>query len=156
MPDTEELPQGWVKKISRTNGQPYYYNQTTGESKWELPKFDAANQESRIRASHLLRKHQGSRKPVNWRGQEITRTKEEAIEELNKYIDMIKGGEKTFEDLATEFSDCSSAKRQGDLGMFGRGAMQAPFEEAAFELDVGQLSGIVDTDSGVHIIKRTA
>ena len=38
--------------------------------------------------------------------------------------------------------------------MFGRGQMQAPFEEAAFALGVGQMSDIVDTDSGIHIIWR--
>lgn len=64
--------------------------------------------------------------------------------------------EATFEDLAKEYSDCSSAKRDGDLGMFKRGQMQKPFEEAAFALKIGQLSQIVDTDSGVHIILRTA
>lgn len=53
-------------------------------------------------------------------------------------------------------SDCSSAKRGGDLGLFGRGAMQKPFEDAAFALKVGGLSQPVDTDSGVHIILRTA
>lgn len=55
-----------------------------------------------------------------------------------------------------QVSDCSSAKRGGDLGLFGRGAMQKPFEEAAFALKVGEMSQIVDTDSGVHIIIRTA
>lgn len=40
-------------------------------------------------------------------------------------------------------------------GRFGRGQMQKPFEEATFALQVGQLSDIVDTDSGVHIILRT-
>ena len=43
----------------------------------------------------------------------------------------------------------------GDLGVFGRGKMQVPFERAAFALQVGQLSDIVDTDSGVHLILRT-
>jgi len=40
------------------------------------------------------------------------------------------------------------------LGTFGKGQMQPAFERAAFALQVGEMSGIVDTDSGVHIIKR--
>lgn len=56
--------------------------------------------------------------------------------------------------MAQKYSDCSSAKRGGDLGMFGRGSMQKPFEEAAFGLKIGQLSDIIETDSGLHIIER--
>ena len=44
--------------------------------------------------------------------------------------------EATFESLASEFSDCSSAKKGGDLGMFGPGQMQKPFEDATFGLQV--------------------
>ncbi len=72
------------------------------------------------------------------------------------YIKQIKSGDKTFEELAQEHSDCSSHSRGGDLGPFGRGQMQKPFEEASFALKVGEMSDIVDTDSGVHIILRTA
>ena len=68
----------------------------------------------------------------------------------------IVSGEYTFQELASQYSDCSSAKNGGDLGMFGRGQMQAPFEEATFALKVGEMSEPVWTDSGVHIILRTA
>ena len=61
-----------------------------------------------------------------------------------------------FARIAREVSDCGSAQNAGDLGAFGRGAMQAPFEAAAFGLQVGAMSGIVDTDSGVHLVLRTA
>lgn len=71
-----------------------------------------------------------------------------------EYRRQITAGERTFEELASEFSDCSSAKRGGDLGAFGRGQMQKPFEDASFNLQIGELSGPVWTDSGVHIIKR--
>lgn len=72
------------------------------------------------------------------------------------YREKIVGGEASFAELASKYSDCSSAKKGGDLGSFGRGAMQKPFEDAAFNLKVGDLSEPVWTDSGVHIILRTA
>lgn len=56
----------------------------------------------------------------------------------------------------THYSDCSSARSGGDLGSFSRGQMQHPFEDAAFGLSVGEMSDIVETDSGVHLILRTA
>ena len=49
--------------------------------------------------------------------------------QLREYNDLIESGARTFQELASEFSDCSSAKRGGDLGRFGRGQMQRPFEE---------------------------
>lgn len=72
------------------------------------------------------------------------------------FRDQIESGEEKFTDLASTFSDCSSAKRGGDLGRFGRGQMQKPFEDATYALQVGQLGDIISTDSGVHIILRTA
>lgn len=72
------------------------------------------------------------------------------------YREQIVSGKSTFTELASKYSDCSSAKRGGDLGPFGRGSMQKPFEQAAFALKVGELSSSVDTDSGIHIIERTA
>lgn len=72
------------------------------------------------------------------------------------YREQIVGGEASFAELASKYSDCSSAKKGGDLGSFPRGAMQKPFEDAAFNLKIGELSEPVWTDSGVHIVLRTA
>ncbi|KAJ0050805.1 hypothetical protein NL108_006164, partial [Boleophthalmus pectinirostris] len=73
-----------------------------------------------VRCSHLLVKHNQSRRPSSWREQTITRSKDEAVELIQKYIEQIKSGEETFETLASQFSDCSSAHNKGDLGLFGR------------------------------------
>ena len=63
-----------------------------------------------------------------------------------------KGGA-DFAALAKEFSKDSTAANGGDLGSFGRGVMTPPFEVAAFALEPGQVSGIVETQFGLHIIK---
>lgn len=59
-----------------------------------------------------------------------------------------------FEELAQKFSKCPSGKRGGDLGAFGKGRMVAAFEEAAFALDVNQVSPPVRTQFGYHLIQR--
>ena len=60
-----------------------------------------------------------------------------------------------FAELAKENSQDGSAPNGGDLGYFGRGAMVKPFEDAAFSLEVGQISEVVETQFGYHIIKVT-
>uniref|UniRef100_A0A1A9UHS2 Peptidyl-prolyl cis-trans isomerase n=1 Tax=Glossina austeni TaxID=7395 RepID=A0A1A9UHS2_GLOAU len=161
MSDTEKnIPEGWEVRTSRSTGLTYYLNIYTKESQWDLPtepakKEISASGPSEVRCCHLLVKHKGSRRPSSWREENITRSKEEARQILEDYRKQIENGDATLEDLAQKYSDCSSAKRGGDLGMFGRGQMQKPFEEAAFSLKVGQLSKIVDTDSGLHVILRT-
>lgn len=113
-----------------------------------------------VRALHLLKKHSASRRPSSWREKVITRSLEEAthtLKELRKRLvacasDAERKAE--FEKLARKESDCASAHEGGSLGRFKRGTMQPPFEEAAFGLAVNELSGIVTTDSGVHLILR--
>lgn len=126
------------------------------ESQWELPtrKAEPSNELSEVQASHLLVKHSGSRRPSSWREENITRSKEEAREILEGYLKKIEEGTE-FAELASKYSDCSSYKKGGDLGKFKRGMMQKPFEDAAFGLKVNEMSGIVDTDSGLHLILRT-
>lgn len=73
--------------------------------------------------------------------------------EVNTILERLKKGEK-FSAIAKDVSLCPSKKRGGDLGTFGRGQMVKEFENAAFALDKGQISGIVKTQFGYHIIKR--
>ena len=64
---------------------------------------------------------------------------------------------KKFAELARQHSqDPGSAANGGDLGMFGRGAMVKPFEDATFTLKPGEISGLVQSDFGFHIIKLLA
>jgi parvulin-like peptidyl-prolyl isomerase len=60
----------------------------------------------------------------------------------------------SFSKLAQQFSIDVSKKRGGDLGLFGRGVMVKEFEKAAFALEKGQISDVVKTQFGYHIIKR--
>ncbi len=79
----------------------------------------------------------------------LVRTEQEAkaaMERLSK-------GEK-FANIAREVSLCPSGKRGGDLGTFGRGKMVKEFENTAFKLNKGEISPIVKTKFGYHIIKR--
>ncbi|KAK8760297.1 hypothetical protein V5799_028438 [Amblyomma americanum] len=152
--------------LSRSTGQPYYVNLLTNESQWEAPTEAASapalgialgqRPKGEVQCSHLLVKHRDSRRPSSWREAVITRTREEALGLIKAYRERLVSGKATFDDLASQFSDCSSAKKKGDLGIFGRGAVQKPFEDAAFALQVGELSEPVFTESGVHIILRTA
>ncbi|KAE8680917.1 Peptidyl-prolyl cis-trans isomerase Pin1 [Hibiscus syriacus] len=113
----------------------------------------------KVRASHILIKHKGSRRKASWKdpeGQVISNTtRDAAVSRLKALREDIVSGKAKFDEVASRYSDCSSAKRGGDLGSFGRGQMQKPFEDASYSLKVGEISDIVDTDSGVHIIKRT-
>jgi peptidyl-prolyl cis-trans isomerase D len=69
----------------------------------------------------------------------------------------IKQNPARFEDLAKEYSkDPGSAAKGGDLGFFTRGAMVKPFEDAAFDMKGGEISSLVQSDFGFHIIKLTA
>jgi len=79
----------------------------------------------------------------------LVKTEQEArrvMERLNK-------GEK-FANIAREVSLCPSGKRGGDLGTFSRGKMVKEFETAAFALQKGQISPVVKTKFGYHIVKR--
>jgi len=100
-----------------------------------------------VRASHIL---------INTTELKTDEEKAEARAKLAGILEKVKAGE-DFGALAEEHSDCPSGKRaKGDLGFFPRqGAMVEPFAEAAFGLKVGDVSDIVETNFGYHIIKLT-
>jgi peptidyl-prolyl cis-trans isomerase C len=73
--------------------------------------------------------------------------------EAKTVLERLKKGEK-FGNVARAVSRCPSGKKGGDLGTFTRGKMVKEFEKAAFGLQKGEVSGVVKTQFGCHIIKR--
>jgi peptidyl-prolyl cis-trans isomerase C len=76
----------------------------------------------------------------------------EAVGTINEAAERIQKGE-TFKDVAKDVSQDGSASDGGNLGYFGRGVMVPEFEEVAFSLEDGQVSGVVETRFGYHLIK---
>jgi peptidyl-prolyl cis-trans isomerase C len=102
-----------------------------------------------VRASHILLMYKGSSRSS------ATRSKAEAQQQIQEIATKVQNGE-DFGALAQAHSDCPSSAKGGDLGSFGRGQMVGAFETTAFGLPVGGTSGVVETDFGYHIIRRTA
>ncbi len=80
--------------------------------------------------------------------------KAKAKEEAEMLAAQLAADPKRFEELAVKHSqDPGSASKGGSLGSFGRGAMVKPFEDAAFSMEVGQISDVVESEFGYHIIR---
>ena len=104
---------------------------------------DLFKQSEKIQASHILIKADPGA------GESV---KADALKEIKKIQKELKeGGD--FAALAREHSQCPSAAKGGDLGEFGRGQMVKPFEDAVFSMKPGEISDIVETDFGYHLIK---
>lgn len=99
------------------------------------------------RASHIL---------IGFGVNATPEQKQQAKAKAEEIAAILKKNPKRFEELAVkESQDPGSATKGGDLGTFGRGAMVKPFEEAAFSMKVNQISNIVESEFGYHIIKLT-
>ncbi len=73
--------------------------------------------------------------------------------QADRILERITSGE-NFEELARQYSLDGSKRRGGDLGLFGRGVMVKEFEKAAFALNINEVSPVIKTQFGYHIIKR--
>ena len=116
------------------------------QSYYEQNKASFAEPEQR-RASHILL-------TVGEGGS--AKDKEGARKLAQDLLARLKAQPDEFARLAQEYSkDPGSAAKGGDLGLFGRGMMVKQFEEAAFGLKVGQISEVVETEFGLHVIRVT-
>ncbi|HQS44165.1 MAG: peptidylprolyl isomerase [Methylotenera sp. 17-45-7] len=99
------------------------------------------------RASHIL---------IGFGANATAEQKQAAKSKAEALLAAVKKNPNSFEELATKNSqDPGSAAKGGDLGSFGRGAMVKPFEDAAFSMKVNQVSDLVESEFGYHIIKLT-
>ena len=115
-----------------------YYDENRGQ--YETPE--------QIAASHILIKPE---EDPNGDPNDLKAAAKAKTEDLLKQVKA--GGD--FAELAKANSQCPSSAKGGDLGTFAKGSMVPPFEEAAFALKVGQVSDVVETRFGYHIIKLT-
>jgi parvulin-like peptidyl-prolyl isomerase len=108
-------------------------------------------EEPQVGASHVLIQYKGSMRAAPT----ITRSKEEAKKLAGEVRALAKKGQ-DITALAKQYSDEPGAKdRGGNLGKFTRSKMVKPFADAAFALKPGDVSDVVETDFGFHVIKRT-
>jgi peptidyl-prolyl cis-trans isomerase NIMA-interacting 1 len=104
-----------------------------------------------IVASHILVMYKGSLRAP----ERVQRDKKEAKQRAEEALARARAGE-NFATLVAEFSDePGAASRGGSLGRFRRGMMVKPFEKIAFKLKPGEISEIVETPFGFHVILRT-
>jgi protein-disulfide isomerase len=102
------------------------------------------------RARHILIQYRGAQGADT----KVTRSKDEARALAEKLSGRISKERADLARLAREHSDCPSAPQGGELGRFTRGDLVPEFEDALFALQPGQISGVVETPFGFHIIQR--
>lgn len=137
--DQDEIYRSEVEKMKSNMLKQYAIQKLLKDvtiSEDELKEFyeqhkEMVSEPMKVRASHIL---------------------VDSEEKANEILENINAGA-AFETQAKEHSTCPSSERSGDLGEFTKGSMVPEFEEAAFGMNVGEISGPVKTQFGYHIIK---
>jgi len=136
----------WAGKINVTeeDAKKYYQENT---KQFETPE--------QVRASHILIKPVFTDPNVDPNvdpNEDKAKARAKAREKAEDLLKQLKDGA-DFAELAKTHSNCPMAPQGGDLGFFPKGQMTAAFENVAFELEIGQISEVVETEYGYHIIK---
>ncbi|PKN77598.1 MAG: peptidylprolyl isomerase [Candidatus Cloacimonetes bacterium HGW-Cloacimonetes-1] len=151
-------------KMTQTDLQKYYADLLTDQALTELLVDSQISKKIYVSDSDIQKFYTTNRdtiavKPVSWKVGMIMReikaspeTETQKFDEIKALLLQLKSGA-DFATLARANSDCPSKEMGGDLGFFKKGMMVAPFEKAAFELQVGENSDIVKTQFGYHIIQ---
>jgi parvulin-like peptidyl-prolyl isomerase len=142
--DFNKAHSGWVYEISSWRVKDL--RKPLSELVEDIPEKDEPKE---IAASHILISYKGADRS------DAKRSKAEAKKLAEKVLKEAKANGADFAALAKKYSDGPSKTKGGDLGTFNRGKMAKPFEDAAFKLKVDQVSDVVETSFGFHIIKRT-
>lgn len=150
--------------LSVTDLRKYYEELLTEQRLKEMIVQDEVKRkvqvtDKEIEDYYLKHKEEIPEKPESYPVFMITRsikasneTKKQALNDINRIMNRLNQGE-DFEKLAKAESDCPSSIKGGDLGFFGRGVMVKAFEDAAFALNPGEMSRVIETRFGYHIIK---
>ena len=131
----------------RLMGSRYYEKHIIDQiiTKENLNKY-IENQKTEVNASHILITHSGVNPKIN-------RSISEAKQLVDELLKKIENGE-ALDSLAVIYSDDPSAKKaRGSLGWFTWGAMVTVFQEAVWRMEIGKITGPVETKYGYHIIK---
>ena len=104
-----------------------------------------------VGASHILISYKGADRADS----KVTRNKQAAKKEAQRIRNLIVNQGKDFAEMAKKHSNGPSGPKGGDLGKFKFEVMAKAFSEAAFALEVGEVSEVVETGFGFHVIKRT-
>jgi peptidyl-prolyl cis-trans isomerase D len=126
----------WREKVEDPEAAVLEFYRKNKASRYDVPE--------QVCARHILAKAQKGTPPD---------VRREAREKITEAAKKITSGEMTFAEAAAEYSEDSSKDKGGDLGCFGPGQMVPKFEEAAYAMEEGELSDVVETMFGYHLIK---
>ena len=153
-----ELPPPWeIRESMKHPGHCYYYNTITNESTWirpiPYPGHHVDIWPPTIFVAHILLKHTLVRDISGPRGP-ATRTIDSAKQLIASIIDKLVKNEEPFEEVARTYSDDSSFENGGIVGWIKRGQRPKKYDEAAWQLKIGEMSSMVQTDEGIYLILR--